>query len=121
MQELEYYTGAFPRRALARAIEEQEDITPDLVDIIQRAADNPQQLASDPDYMAHIYAMFLLSQFREKRAYGPLVQFFSHPGELPFDLAGDVVTEDLDSMLASVSCGDDSLIKALIENPKANE
>ena len=121
MQRLEYYTGAFPRRALARAIEEQEDITPDLVDIIQRAADNPQQLASDPDYMAHIYAMFLLSQFREKRAYGPLVQFFSHPGELPFDLAGDVVTEDLDSMLASVSCGDDSLIKALIENPKANE
>jgi hypothetical protein len=121
LAELEYYTGVFPRRALLRAIEEREHIIPDLVDIIERAADNPQQLAVDPDYMAHIYAMFLLSQFREKRAYEPLVQFFSQPGELPFDLAGDVVTENLDSMLASVSCGDDSLIKVLIENPEANE
>lgn len=50
-----------------------------------------------------------------------MVQFFSQGGELPFDLAGDVVTEDLDSMLASVSCGDDSLIKSLIENAQANE
>ncbi len=111
----------FPREALARAIEEPEQIVPELLDIIKRAADNPQELAAEPDYMAHIYALFLLSQFREKRAYEPMVQFFSQPGELPFDLTGDVVTEDLDSMLASVSCGDDSLIKTLIENPQANE
>jgi len=71
--------------------------------------------------MGHVYAMFLLSQFREKKAYQPIVQFFSHPGEISLDLTGDVVTEDLDSMLASVSCGDDTLIKALIENPAANE
>ncbi len=118
---LKHYNGVFPRKALVRAIEEREHITPDLVDIIKRAADNPEQVGADPDYMAHIYAMFLLSQFREKRAYEPIVQFFSQPGELPFDLAGDVVTEDLDSMLASVSCGDDTLIKTLIENPQAND
>lgn len=118
---LEYYTGVFPREALVQAIEERDQVIPELLDIIERAAENPKKLAADPDYMGHVYAMFLLSQFREKRAYEPLVKFFSQPGELPFDLAGDVVTEDLDSMLASVSCGDDTLIKALIENPHANE
>jgi hypothetical protein len=119
--QLEYYTGAFPREALARAIEERERIIPELLDIIKRASDNPQELDADPDYIGHIYAMFLLSQFREKGAYEPIVQFFSHPGELSLDLTGDVVTENLDSMLASVSCGDDRLIKTLIENPEANE
>jgi hypothetical protein len=118
---LEYYNGVFPRGALQRAIEERERIVPDLLDIMRKAADKPQELDAEPDYMAHIYAMFLLSQFREKSAYEPMVQFFSQPGELSLDLTGDVVTENLDGMLASVSCGDDSLIKALIENPEANE
>lgn len=118
---LAYYTGEFPREALARAIEERERIVPELLDIIKRAADNPQELEDEPDYMGHIYAMFLLSQFREQRAYEPIVRFFAQPGDLSLDLTGDVVTEDLDSMLASVSCGDETLIKALIENPEANE
>ncbi len=118
---LEYYTGVFPREALARAIEERERIVPELLDTVSRAAENPHKLEAEPDYMGHVYAMFLLSQFREQRAYEPIVRFFSQPGELSLDLTGDVVTEDLDSILASVSCGDDSLIKALIESPKANE
>ncbi len=121
LAELEYYTGVFPREALTRAIEEREQIIPELLDIIKRAEENPEELEDEPDYMGHVYAMFLLSQFREKRAYEPLIRFFSLPGELSIDLTGDVVTEDLDSMLASVSCGDDTLIKALIENPEANE
>ena len=121
LAELEYYTGVFPRAALTEAIQEREKIIPELLEIIRRAADNPQQLDSDPDYMGHIYAMFLLSQFREKQAYEPLIRFFSLPGELSIDLTGDVVTENLDSMLASVSCGDDRLIKTLIENPEVNE
>lgn len=121
LAELEYFTGVFPREALARAIEEREQIIPELLDIIESAADDPEALLEDDTYMAHIYSMFLLSQFREKRAYEPMVRLFSQPGELAFDVAGDVVTENLHSMLASVSCGDDTLIKTLIENPQANE
>jgi len=44
------------------------------------------------------------------------VRIFSRPGEFPFELAGDVVTEDLGRILASVSGGDASAIVALIEN-----
>ena len=41
-----------------------------------------------------------------------LVRIFSWPGEFPFDLAGDVVTEDLRRILASVSGGDISGLTA---------
>jgi len=71
--------------------------------------------------MIHLYAMYLLAQFRETRAYPLLVQMFSAPGELPFDLAGDTVTEGLDSILASVSDGDMTGMASLVENERANE
>jgi hypothetical protein len=121
LDELERYRGYFPRKALEQAIEKRGQIIPYLLQILSTAADNPKAIGKDPDYMAHVYAMFLLSQFREKRAYPLLVKFFSQPGDIVFDLTGDVPTEDLDSMLASVSCGDDSLIRELIENPEVNE
>lgn len=59
--------------------------------------------------------------FRETRAYPLLVQIFSRPGEFPFELAGDVVTQDLGRILASVSGGEVSGMTALIENEHAND
>ena len=71
--------------------------------------------------MAHIYAMFLLAQFREKRAYPLVVDFFSAPGDISLEATGDVVTEYLARILASVCCGDVGLIKQLAENEAADE
>ena len=65
--------------------------------------------------------MYLLAQFRVKEAYPLLFEFSSIPGEVTLDLTGDVVTEDLGKILASVACGDDSLIKRLIEGDNVNE
>ncbi len=87
----------------------------------ESAARDPQSFARDPNGMIHLYAMYLLAQFRETRAYPLLVQMFSAPGELPFDLAGDTVTEGLDSILASVSDGDMTGMASLVENERANE
>jgi hypothetical protein len=53
------------------------------------------KFAEQKDYMLHLFAIYLLAQFREKRAYRPLVKMFSAPGETPFDLADDTVTKRL--------------------------
>ena len=90
---LEYLDGTFPRRALEY----------------------------DESYMGHMYAMYLLAQFQETRAYPLIVQFFSIPGEVTLDVTGDLVTEALHRILASVSGGDTGLIEALIVNRGANE
>jgi hypothetical protein len=49
------------------------------------------------------------------------VEFFSIPGDIALDTTGDVATEDLGRILASVSCGDIRLMTALVEKEHANE
>jgi len=65
--------------------------------------------------------MYLLAQFREQTAYPLLVKFFSTPGDLCLDTTGDVVTEDLGRILASVCHNDLEPIKRIIEDPAVNE
>jgi Protein of unknown function (DUF1186) len=113
-------TGTFPREAVAQAIAQRETITPELLRVLVEAQHNIDHLI-ESEYMTHIYAMYLLAQFREPRAYPLIVEFFSIPGEMALDTTGDVATEDLGRILASVSCGDIRLMTALVENEHANE
>jgi len=117
LSELEYNRGYFPYEAVREAIERKEKIVPELLKILEDAEKNIHQIEEQPDYMAHIYAMFLLAQFREKRAYPLIVDIFSHSG----DVGGDLVTEDLPRILGSVCHGDTTLIKHLIEDREADE
>ena len=121
LAQLERNEGHLPRVALEEAVAHREEIIPHLSAVLEEVARDPQPFASDQNRMIHLYAMYLLAQFREPRAYPLLVQIFSAPGELPHDLAGDVVTEDLGSILASVSDGDPAGMMALVENEQANE
>jgi uncharacterized protein YecA (UPF0149 family) len=118
---LKDYNGRFPRSAVEAAITKRDEITPELLAILERDAENIEVLAEQDDYMGHIYAMYLLAQFREPRAYPLIYKFFSVPGEISLDVTGDLVTEHLAPILASVSCGDISLITQLAENRAANE
>lgn len=69
----------------------------------------------------HIYAMFLLAEFRESKACPIIVDFFSVPGNASLDVTGDVATEYLGQLLASVCNGNIDLIKGLIESEDVNE
>ncbi len=120
LSELENNTGKFPRLALKRAIEEREAITPLLLATLEKCKNNLEELLDRPDYILHIYALFLLAQFREPLAYPLIIEFFSVPGELSVDVTGDVVTEDLCRILASVSQGNIEPLKELIENQEVN-
>ena len=113
-------TGTFPREAVAQAMAQRETITPELLRVLVEAQHNIEHLR-ESEYMTHIYAMYLLAQFREPRAYPLIVEFFSIPGDIALDTTGDVATEDLGRILASVSCGDIRLMTALVENEHANE
>ena len=119
--ELENYTGKFPRQALEEARSKQEAITPLLLATLEKWKDNLEELLELPDYFLHIYALFLLAQFQETQAYPLIIEFFSVPGDTALDVTGDVVTEDLGRILASVSGGNIEPVKQLIENPQTNE
>lgn len=119
--ELENYTGTFPRIALERAIAEQAAITPILLATVKEWKSNLEELSERPNYFLHLYAMYLLAQFKEPQAYLPIVEFFSVPGDISMDVTGDLATEDLGRILASVCDGNIEPIQQLIENRQANE
>jgi len=120
LKALEPYTERFPMEAMRAAIQQREAITPELLRAVEAVAENPEHYARREDHMLHIFALYLLAQFREKRAYPLVVKMFSAPGETPFDLAGDTVTERLNSIFASVYDGNPVPLQALVENEAAN-
>ncbi|HKQ89859.1 MAG TPA: DUF1186 domain-containing protein [Blastocatellia bacterium] len=110
----------FPFHELRQAVEKKDEITPHLLKALERAAESPEVVLEAEDD-SHIYAMFLLAQFREKRAYPLIIKLASHPQEQVDDLIGDIPMEDLANILASVSMGDTGLIAELAENSEAEE
>ncbi|MGO8678626.1 MAG: DUF1186 domain-containing protein [Limisphaerales bacterium] len=59
--------------------------------------------------------ILMLAQFREKRAYPFVVKTFGAPGETPFGLAGDTVTERLSRIFASLYDGDPAPLQGLVD------
>jgi len=121
LKELERNTGQFPREALQAAVERREEITPELLTILLDAIERAEEIRNDPQYMAHVYALFLLAQFREQQAYPLVVEFFSLPGELSIESGGEGAIDCLDCILASVCGGHTGLIEKLIENQEVND
>ena len=121
LKALEPYTGHFPMEAMKAAIEQREAITPELLRVLEAVAEDAAGFAKRQDYMLHLFALFLLAQFREKRAYAPIVKMFSAPGETSFDLAGDTVTDGLPRILGSVYDGNSAPLQGLIETEEVNE
>ena len=109
----------FPREALEQAVIQQEAITPLLLDIIEGVANNPKSI---DDTHAYFFALFLLAQFKESKAYPLIIKYFGGLGLdiTELDPTGDLVTESLHKILASVCDGDLCLIKQLIEDSKVN-
>jgi hypothetical protein len=103
LKELQIYTGRFPMQAMRAAIEQRDAITPELLRVLETVAADPAEWAGREGHMLHLFALYLLAQFREKRAYASVVKMFSAPGETPLESAGDTVTERLNRIFASVN------------------
>ena len=64
---LEYHTGRFPRAAVEEAIGKKDRIIPELLKVLETARhDEGRSIQADERYHLHMYAVYLLAQFREK-------------------------------------------------------
>lgn len=117
LQKLAHQDNKFPRAALEAAIAQQEAITPHLLEILASTTEYPDEVLDTFDY-SFLYALYLLAQFREQRAYPLVIKLASLPPETADELLGDTITEGLPRILASVFDGDTAPLKALGENPE---
>jgi hypothetical protein len=123
IEQFEWFDGTFKREAVEAAVARREEIIPELLKILEEIAD-PEiaaDLDSDGDYMAHLYAMFLLAQFRETRAYPLMLRIALLPSDLLDSLFGDNITSSFDSVFASLCGGAVQGIQSLIENESVDQ
>jgi hypothetical protein len=116
--QIEYFSQPFPDAAIAFSDAHREEVTPYLVESIERVANRPEE-GSNPDYVLHLYAMHILAAWRETSAYAPLVRLGHHPEAVVEQLLGDTVTESYGRCLASVCDGNLEPLKALMDDTTA--
>lgn len=121
LDKIAYNDGSLPLEFLEKAIIQKEEIIPALLEILENTRDNAAEIIQEDDYLSHIYALYLLAQFREKRAYPLICELLHQPGEILDLLLDEVIVEGLPRILASVCDGDIDLIKQLIENEQIEE
>ena len=84
--QLEFISGEFPEDVLVDAIDQRESILPLLLEELRRAAADPVGLFDKGEsYIRHIYAIYLLAQFREAAAYPLLVILSRHLARLSWN------------------------------------
>lgn len=119
IKELKYFNEIYPTEAIKEAVKAEKEITPLLLKELDRILVDPKTTSQDSDNMLHMYALFLLAQFREKRAFPKIIELISLPESEVEAFLGDVVTEELPSILYSTYDGNISLLKRIIEDEHA--
>lgn len=114
------YTGTLPEEALREAQRRREEITPHLVQLIQKAMETVRD-GENPRGDGHLFALFLLTEFQAKEAIPTILQALSLPDEGPFNLFGDAITEDLSGSLAALAGDSPEVLDELIANPSLNQ
>ena len=107
--------------ALLAAADQRDAITPELIAAIDRVCADPARFLENREDCLHVFAIYLLAQFRERRALDAFLRFFTLPGEQALDLTGDMVTEQGAAVLASVCGGDPAPLLRLAHDESVNE
>src|SRR4051794_37040397 len=80
LKPLEFLHPTLPCAAVEAAIARDHESTPYLLHALAWADEHADEvLESEPAYILHLYALFLLAHFRDKRAYPLVVKLFRNP------------------------------------------
>ncbi len=112
--------GVYKRQQVDAAVKLKNEITPYLINILEKVLADPYKYSEDGNFFDHIYAFILLGHFKETRAHQVIVDLFSLPDKIPDQMFGDMITEHLPGVLFNTCVGSFESIKALILNKNAN-
>lgn len=110
------FKGNFPKEELKEIIKEKDKHIPELLKVLEYTNENAEKVSQDEDYILHLYALYLLAQFKVKEAYPLVIELINNEEDIVEGLLGDVITEGLGRILASVCNKDLDPLKSTIEN-----
>ena len=109
----DYTDGVYLRDEMDIAVAQREAITPHLIALLDDLADNPLRYTLE-GRNGHVYAVSLLSHFRETAAHRAIIRAFTVPREQLEELWGDMITETLPTLLHRTCGGSLDRIRALV-------
>jgi hypothetical protein len=119
LKPLEFLTQPYPKDAVDAVLARGEEAIPPLLQVLERL---PVLCARDEwgsELMIHEYALYLLSEFGERRAFPLILEIARLP--VLDDLLGDGITEALPKALAATFFGELNAFYPLIEDQQADE
>lgn len=126
IEELKYYNEDLPKEALKEAINHKKEITPKLLEMLEYTKNNLEKIYYEEDnFFGYNYAIYLLAEFREKKAFPYLIDLLHRDENQSDDIVEYILGDDypgfLPRLLASTYNGDDKALFDIIEDRNINE
>ena len=111
----------FPKEAMAAARADQDTMIPIFVDFVSRLGTSQISQTLESEVTALIPIFHLLGEWRDTRAYKPLLRLLRQPTKTVDYLLGDAITETSFRVVAGTFDGDLQALFEAIEDPDADE
>ncbi|MDE7418533.1 MAG: DUF1186 domain-containing protein [Lachnospiraceae bacterium] len=119
IENVTYFSKKFPKEELELIGANRDEAIPYLREAVKKAVKEKENL--DEDYNLHLYGIFLLAQFQDREFFPTLMELASLPEDTLDYLIGDVITEDLGSILYNTYNGEIDLLKQAVMDKKASD
>ncbi|MCP3966538.1 MAG: DUF1186 domain-containing protein [Lentisphaerae bacterium] len=122
LDSLKIFDGIYKRAQINAAVKVKDEITPHLIKILENVLAEPEKYVENGNLnlYEHAYAVMLLGYFKVSKAHKVIVDLFSLPNDLPYELFGDIATSNLPVILLNTSEGSVEMIKSMILNKEAD-
>ena len=123
LEKISINDGHFPRKELKEIIARKDEYIPELLEIAVNVRDNYEKYMDNENYIGHIYAFFLLAQFRVKEFYPIFIDILKLPDDVVDYLLGVFLTEHANRVLTSLYEREEDIfpLKELIEGETQNQ
>ena len=119
VEDLAIADGEYKRKSVDETIENKAEIIPLFIEILEDILETPEKYADAKDFMFLTYAVMLLGHFKEPKAHKPIIKLLELHENTVDALFGDLVHENIPTILFRTSGGSFDEIKSLVLNQSA--
>ncbi len=114
IQKISYWQDDFPEEALAHIIDKEDEAKPHLRSIVRSTIEHYKELPED--YVGHIFALYLLAQFRDSASFEDTLNVLKLPEPYPRALLHDLLYQSYPQVIASCYGGNPEPLFAVIKD-----
>lgn len=121
LESIEYYDESFPEDSIKELLNREEESKNYLLQYMEEFEKNIFKHLNEEDYMGHIYAVIILSKFKEKKLCPLFLDLLKLPGTRVYELFDTIIPEYGARIIASIYDGNIDSIVDVLNDKKANE